>query len=70
MNLQVITCKKCKNDYLVGIDGKDITKKGSFGKHEEIDFFSIGNDEIDESKKIKKTINCPECKTRCNIVTI
>lgn len=57
-------CKKCKKDYLVGIDGKDITKsKTSGGKMH----LAIGNDEIKEAPIIQIKVPCGNCGELCEI---
>lgn len=64
MKLQFTHCNKCKKDYLVGIDGKNITKsKTSGGKNH----LAIGNDQIDKAPKMEKFVNCPSCGNKCKV---
>jgi len=66
VTLQVICCKKCGTDTLVGIDGKDISGRGSGGET----FIAFGNDEIEQAPKLKKLAVCPQCGTKCKIENI
>ena len=64
MKLQFIHCKKCKKEYLVGINEKDLTKsKTSGGKNH----LAIGNDQIDKAPKIEKFVNCKNCGNKCRV---
>jgi hypothetical protein len=61
--LQTIHCDKCDISWLVGIDDKDITDKGSGGKT----FIAFGNDEIKSAPKISKTKPCKKCGKLCKV---
>lgn len=70
--LQIIHCKKCNADYLVGIDRKDIRKsKTSGGDFEGTPFMAIGKGEIDKAPEIKVSLNkeiaCQKCGELCEI---
>ncbi len=57
-------CKKCKKDYLVGIDGRDITKSKTSGGEMHL---AIGNDEIDKAPKLPLYTDCKNCGETCKI---
>lgn len=72
VTLQIIHCKKCNADYLMGIDRKDIGKsKTSGGDFQGTPFMAIGNDEMDKAPEIKSTldneIKCRQCGELCKI---
>jgi len=69
MDIQIISCKKCKKDYLMGIDGKDIREaKTSGGRTEGVPFMAIGNDEIEKSEELNlKEIECKRCGDLCKV---
>lgn len=63
-----IHCNKCKKDYLVGIDGKELLNaKTSGGKVSKTPFMAIGNDELDRMPKIGSESNCRACGTCCKV---
>lgn len=70
ITLQFITCVKCKESYLVGMDGKDIRKAQTSGG--EMDdgtpYMAIGNEDIPD-KKIPRTAPCPKCGASCEVTT-
>lgn len=68
VELQIIDCKECKTQYLVGIDGKDIRDANTSGDKFH---FSIGDDEIEKSLNlITEKVPCKNCGTMCKIITI
>lgn len=68
MKLQATHCNKCKKDYLVSIDGKDIRKSKTSGGE---NYFAIGGDEITKAEKlINKEIPCKHCGNMCKVDTV
>jgi len=66
--LQFTHCNKCKKDYLVGINGKDITKaETSGGKMCGECFMAISNDEVDNMPKLPKEVKCKNCGEICKV---
>ena len=63
MKLQFISCKQCKKDYLVGINGKNVQGKGSGGNN----YVAFSNDEINEGDNIKNVVPCPSCGIECEV---
>ena len=50
-------CNKCKKDYLVGINGKDIrAEKFDGGSIDKIPFIAFGTDELKDNKKLIKKL--------------
>lgn len=72
MKLHFIHCNKCKADYLVGIDNKNIVQsKTSGGKLGKTPYMAIGNDEIEKAPRLEDNdeINCSKCGTCCKVET-
>ena len=69
-SLNFITCKKCKETYFVGIDGRDTRKapksSGSVGK---VPYIALGNDEIERCEELSASAECPSCRTLCKVET-
>ena len=57
-------CKKCKSDYLVGVDEKDISVSQMSGGEM---FLTISNDEIEKAPIIKDKIPCKNCGNICKV---
>ena len=66
--LHFIHCNRCKKDYLVGVDNKELIRaKTSGGKLGNTPFMAIGNDELDRMPKIGRETNCRICGTCCQV---
>lgn len=70
--LHITKCKKCKAEFLVGVDGKDIKNAETGGDSRNVPFLSIGQGELDNAPElnIKNEYPCPTCKNPCKIITI
>ena len=63
-----ISCKYCKKDYLIGIDGKElINVKTSNGKLGKTHYIAIGNDELNKQPLIGSKTNCRICGVCCKV---
>ena len=66
--LAFIHCNKCKKDYLVGIDNKELLNaKPSGGKVGKTPFMAIGNDELNRLPLLGEETNCRNCGTCCKV---
>jgi len=63
-----ITCPKCKKDYWVGMNGKDLRgAKKTGGKSDGIPWIALGNDQIEAAPKAARYVACHICGTRCQV---
>ncbi len=69
LTLNCTHCTKCKKDYLVGINGKDIRKERfDGGSIDKIPYICFGFEKMKDSKPLpKKKIPCKNCGTLCKI---
>lgn len=68
VSLQCVSCKSCKNSYMVGFCGKDVrTKKLDGGNFDGVPYVAIGCGELKGALEIKAgdKIPCPNCGEKC-----
>lgn len=69
-SIQLIKCKKCKCDYLVGADWKDLRNtEFSSGEFNETPYLSFGNNDINDSPKLNKIVKCHICGELCEVIS-
>lgn len=68
VSILFITCPKCKKDYWVGMNDKDLRgAQKSSGKLDSIPWIAVGNDEIEAAPKAAKSVKCHICGTLCQV---
>jgi len=65
--LYYIKCNVCDLMYLVGIDGKDVYHNSGEQKETNHNYFAIGNDELEQSPKVKTVYPCKQCNKKCKV---